>query len=234
FQGPEPNKNFSLTRQFTKTKTAKRHSSIPLLSKPPAPIPSSSLASIPAPTRPPCTSSPPNHQQRHQRRTPNCTHPLITVTVSVSGLSASSEVSASFTMALEESWDAVASTPTPLLAPLPVHSPSLIVPRTAAVAELRDTRTSSTKTNRKLVPEKSKPRLSILSMGMGMGMGLGFTAHDRKSEERVKDLSDVMRRVGLSESSLIKDTSCTYAYATDGKGGFGIYVDPSHVDPDIV
>ncbi|PPQ91219.1 hypothetical protein CVT25_001177 [Psilocybe cyanescens] len=67
-------------------------------------------------------------------------------------------------------------------------------------------------------------------MGVGMGMGLGSTP-DRKSEERVKGLSDVVRCVWLFESALIKDTSCTYVYTTGWKGGFEIYMDPEACGP---
>ncbi|PPQ79746.1 hypothetical protein CVT25_003313 [Psilocybe cyanescens] len=78
---------------------------------------------------------------------------------------------------------------------------------------------------RKLDPKKSK--LSILSMGLGSN-------RDSKSQERAKDLFDVVHRVGLSESVLISSSSiAAYTYATGGEGGFEIYVDPSHVDPDI-
>ncbi|PPQ87304.1 hypothetical protein CVT25_002054 [Psilocybe cyanescens] len=179
-----------------------------------------------------CTHFLPPHQQafqhqqephqRHQRRTPNCTHPLITVTVSVSGLSASSEVSASFAMALEESWDAVASTSTPLLVAPPVHSPSIVdwaYDRGSGGARGHQHQQYEYEDE-----QEARPREIQAQAHMGMEMGLGFT-HDRKSEERVKDLSDVMRRVGLSQSSLIKDTSSTYAYCAseevEGGSGWG-------------
>ncbi|PPQ91217.1 hypothetical protein CVT25_001175 [Psilocybe cyanescens] len=201
-------------------------SSIPLLSSS-----SSSSANIQPPTRPPRTSSLP--QSSAATSTPHATATaripsirLITATPSASGLSASSsEASASFARALEESWDAIASAP-PLPLPVPVHghSPSLIAPKTKALGDPSVGAGVGGKAQRKLVPKKSK--LSILGMGLGSN-------RDRKSEERAKDLSDVVRRVGLSESGLVNDASCTYAYATGGKGGFEIYVDPSHVDPDI-
>ncbi|PPQ93365.1 hypothetical protein CVT25_014584 [Psilocybe cyanescens] len=96
----------------------------------------------------------------------------------------------------------------PVPAPLPVHgySPSLISPKIKALGD----------------PTQHP----------WDGMGLGST-RDCKSEERAKDPSDVECRVGLSWSARIKDASCTYAYAMDGKDGFEIYVDPNHVDLDI-
>lgn len=159
---------------------------------------------------------------------------LISSMPSASGLSvSSSEVSASFAWALEESRDAVSPAP-PFPLPLPVHrhghSHLLITPKIAAAAALgENTTTSTSKTHRKLVPEKSKR--SIFSMGMGMVMGFR-SMRNRKSEERVKDLSDVGRRVELSESDLVNN-SYTYAYATGGKGVFEIYLEPSHVNPDM-
>lgn len=62
---------------------------------------------------------------------------------------------------------------------------------------------------RRLVPKKSK--LSILGMGGGRD----------KKEDRAKDLSDVVRRLGVNEGDY-----------SSGRGGFEIYVDPT-VDPDI-
>ncbi|PPQ90210.1 hypothetical protein CVT25_001700 [Psilocybe cyanescens] len=88
---------------------------------------------------------------------------------------------------------------------------------TATAAALGgNTSTSSPKTRRKF------------SVGMELDC-----MRDRKSREHAKDLSDVVRRVGLSKSGLINDTSCTYAYATGGQGSFDICVDSTHVDPDI-
>ncbi|PPQ81739.1 hypothetical protein CVT25_013626 [Psilocybe cyanescens] len=67
---------------------------------------------------------------------------------------------------------------------------------------------------------------------MGVGMGLG-PPRGRMSRDRAKDLSDIVRCVGLSKSTLINDASFAYAHAMGEKGGFKIHVDPSHVDPDI-
>ncbi|PPQ86591.1 LOW QUALITY PROTEIN: hypothetical protein CVT25_006116 [Psilocybe cyanescens] len=148
---------------------------------------------------------------------------LITAPPSAAGLSAlkssSSSASASFARALRESWDVVAPTPAPLLVLVHVHSPSLIAPRTAAAAALGDTHSSTVMARRKLHPQHED--------------GAPLHVLYRKFEERTKNLSHIVLRVGLSESALIHDTSCTYAYATGGQGDFESYVDPSHVDPDI-
>ncbi|KAH9487444.1 hypothetical protein JR316_0001520 [Psilocybe cubensis] len=190
-------------------------SSIPRLSKGPAPLSSSSSTNNQQPVRPPRNSS--LQAQTTTTSTPHANTAripsirLITATPSASGLS-SSEASTSFARALEESWDAMA----PTSASIPVL-PSPLAPKSAVGGAGADAGVK-----RKLVPKKSK--LSILGMGLGSN-------RDRKSEERAKDLSDVVRRVGLSDSGVLNDAS--FSYSTGGKGGFEIYVDPSHVDPDI-
>ncbi|KAF9560634.1 hypothetical protein CPC08DRAFT_466596 [Agrocybe pediades] len=76
---------------------------------------------------------------------------------------------------------------------------------------------------RKLVPKKSK--LSLLSIGMGKG-------RDQKREERARDLSDVVRRVGVNPTSGSFTQQGFGHGGGPGSGAFEIYVDPS-VDPDI-
>ncbi|PPQ93117.1 hypothetical protein CVT25_003352, partial [Psilocybe cyanescens] len=197
--------------------------SIPLLSKPSAPSSSSSSRQAfnrqhEDPHTPPRY---PSHQQGHQCRmpTPPRASPsilLITATPSATGLSASdssssSSASASFARELEVSWNLVAAAP-PLPVLLPVdghgHLPSLIVPKTNALGAQRG-RGSSLGWDGARIPARSQFRRT------------------RKGSLRV------VHRAGLSESALINDTPCTYAYMMSRRGGFEIYVDPSHVDPDI-
>ncbi|PPQ88282.1 hypothetical protein CVT25_005445 [Psilocybe cyanescens] len=172
--------------------------------------------------------APPLRQPSTTTSTPHATATARILSIRLiiaSGVSASSsKASASVARVLEESWDAVAPAQS---VPVFRHSPSLIALKTKALGDPTAGAGAGVggKAQRKLVPKKSK--LSILNMGMELGSTRG-----RKSEEGVKDLSDVVRRVGLSESGLINDTSCTYACATGWKAGFEIYVDPSHADPD--
>jgi len=76
---------------------------------------------------------------------------------------------------------------------------------------------------RKLVPKKSK--LSLLGIGMSKG-------RDQKREERARDLSDVVRRVGVNPSSGSLSQQGFGHNGGAGSGAFEIYVDPA-VDPDI-